>query len=137
MFHYQKTKKRLSSFPKPTGCPFCENLRLEKITEETEFHLVVPNRVKYDVWELRRVIDHLLVVPKRHVLSLAELTKAEKLDHMNIVSKYESKGYNVYARGVGSGQRSVAHQHTHLIKTVTKQARGSLTIRKPYIFKTF
>ena len=137
MFHYRKTRKLLRSFPKPSGCAFCTGLQDEAVIEETNYHFLVPNRVSYDVWELRAVTEHLLIIPKRHVTSLTSLDDQEKLDHMNLVSKYEAKGYNVYARGVGSLQRSVAHQHTHLIKTVKKQARGSITWRKPFIFITF
>ena len=91
----------------------------------------------YDVWELRRVVDHLLVISKRHVGSLGALNDTEKLDHLNLIAEYEAAGYNVYARGVGSLQRSAAHQHTHLIKTGSKQARGSLAWRRPYLFITF
>ena len=137
MFHYRKTRKHLRSFPKPSGCAFCTGLEDEAVIEETNYHFLVPNRVSYDVWELRAVTEHLLVIPKRHVTTLNALDDQEKLDNMNLITKYEADGYNVYARGVGSRQRSVAHQHTHLIKTVEKQARGSLLIKKPYIFITF
>lgn len=137
MFHYRKTRNRYMNFPKPEGCPFCDGLEAEKVVTETEYHRLVPNRVSYDLWELRRVTQHLLLIPKRHVASLSQLTDEEKLDHINLIAKYEADGYNIYARGVGSLQRSVVHQHTHLIKTGRKQARGSFTIRKPYFLITF
>ena len=111
--------------------------KTEHITEETAHHTIVPNRVMYDLWELRRVEDHLLVIPKRHVKGLGELTDIEKLDHVNLIAKYELNGYNTYARGVGSLQRSVEHQPTHLIKTYTKQAHGSIINKKPYFLITF
>lgn len=137
MFHYRKNHIRKFSFPKPAGCPFCEHILLDHVIEQTEHHIIVKNHFMYDVWELRRVTDHLLVLPKRHVLSLNELTDTERLDHMNLLAKYEVLSYNIYARGIGSKQRTVDHQHTHLIQTRTKQFNGSLSIRKPYIFKTF
>lgn len=89
------------------------------------------------MWEARNVEDHLLVLPKRHVRSFAELTKEEKLDIMNILAEYEVKNYNIYARGVDSTMRSVSHQHTHLIKTNAKEHRGTVFVRKPYIFFKF
>lgn len=137
MFHYRKNLKRYRSYPKPKVCSFCETNLDERKVLETKHAYVVPNRVFYDLWELRAVTDHLLVVPKRHVRSLGELTKAERADIMDILADYESKNYNVYARAVDSKQRSVGHQHTHLIKTHNKQARGSLSIQKPYIFIKF
>lgn len=132
MFHYRKTHKRYHSFPKIDGCHFCgEHAKIESL-RETEHARIVPNRVFYDLWELRRVIDHLMIIPKRHVRSLQELTEAERLDVMALMAEYEAAGYNVYARALSSKQRSVAHQHTHLIKTVDKQAHGSFFIKKPY-----
>ncbi len=52
---------------------------------------------------------------------------------MTLIGKYEAKGYNVYARGIGSISRSVAHQHTHLIKLVEKRAKIYVHVQKPYI----
>ena len=137
MFHYRTTRNRYASYPRPKGCSFCTAIEPDHLQAETAHHTILTNRVMYDVWELRRVTDHLLVIPKRHVKGLGELTNAEKLDHINIIAEYELKGYNVYARGIGSLQRSVEHQHTHLIRTGSKQARGSLSIKKPYFLITF
>ncbi len=137
MFHYRKNLKKYRSYPKPTVCAFCEEDMAGRKVVETEYAYVVPNRTFYDLWELRAVTDHLLVVPKRHVRSLNDLTKKERADVMDILCDFEVKNYNIYARAVDSKQRSVEHQHTHLIKTHDKQARGSLTIKKPYVFIKF
>lgn len=93
---------------------------------------IMPNRVSYDLFEERRVTDHLMVVPKRHVETLADFTKEENLDYMALIGKYEQQGYNVYARGVGSITRSVAHQHTHLIKLRDKKSSLIIFTRKPH-----
>ncbi len=137
MFHYRKNLKRYRSYPKPAVCVFCETDLAGRKLLETAHAYVVPNRVFYDLWELREVTDHLLVVPKRHVRSLNELNQKERADIMDILCDYEAQNYNVYARAVQSKQRSVEHQHTHLIKTHDKRARGSLSIQKPYIFIKF
>ncbi len=137
MFHYRKNLKTYRSYPKPAVCSFCEaDLAGSKVLE-TEHAYVVPNRTFYDLWELRSVTDHLLVVPKRHVGSLKQLTKKERTNVMDILCDYEARNYNVYARAVNSKQRSVEHQHTHLIKTHDKQARGTITIKKPYLLIKF
>lgn len=132
-YHYRKTRKTYEQHKKKTGCPFCEAARREKIVYEDDLIFVVHNLTKYDLWELHNVHEHLLVIPKRHVESLNELTDTEKLALMNYIADYETRGYSVYARGVGFVRRSVMHQHTHLIKTDNKDPKFSLFIKKPYL----
>jgi diadenosine tetraphosphate (Ap4A) HIT family hydrolase len=66
---------------------------------------------------------HSLVIPKRHVLSIWELTDEEYTDAFNLVrqvkdilqEKFEPQGYNV---GVNCGEaagQSVFHAHVHVI----------------------
>jgi len=78
------------------------------------------------------VTDHLMIVPKKHVESLHDLTSKEKIDIIDLIATYEKKGYNVYAREKGNATKSVPHQHTHLIKTKNKRASFVLYLRKPY-----
>jgi hypothetical protein len=137
VFHYRKTHQQYKSFPKPAVCSFCEDDLIGRSERMTEHVYVMPNRVSYDVWEMRNVVDHLLVIPRKHVTSLQELSDEAKLDIMNILGEYEAQGYNIYARGFGSGQRSVAHQHTHLIKTHPKKARAVVALQKPYVLLKF
>lgn len=138
MYHYRKTRKVYSSYPKPQHCDFCDMAKTpNRIVETSQHAWVIRNRVSYDVWELRDVTDHLMVVPKRHVSSLAELSDSEKLGIMNIMAQYEAEDYNVYARSARSISRSVEHQHTHLIKTGHKIGHGTLFMRKPYFFIKF
>ena len=136
MYHYRATKKKYVGYPKSTTCPFCDRERPDEEIVETKHAYIMPNRVFYDVWELRTVTDHLLVIPKRHVNSLSELTSAERLDIMNLIADYEGRDYNVYARAVDSPQKSVTHQHTHLIKTDSRLGRFLIFLKKPYfLFK--
>jgi diadenosine tetraphosphate (Ap4A) HIT family hydrolase len=74
-----------------------------------------------------------MVIPKQHHESLQAFNEAEKLDVMAVIGDYESRGYNVYARGVGSISRSVKHQHTHLIKMADKPSNLIIYARKPYL----
>lgn len=138
-YQYRKTHKKYRSYPKPVECDFCKIDQTKDVAVlETEYAYVIPNRIFYDIWELHNVTDHLLVLPKRHVHSLSELTDEEKLDIMKILSMYEGKEYNVYARAKASVRRSVFHQHTHLIKIDnTHQPHASFFVRKPWLLIKF
>lgn len=124
--------KRYRQRQRVEGCPFCNEATLKRAVEETTHAYVVPNLTQYDLWEAHNVTDHLLVIPKRHVTSLSELNEKERLEIMDIVARYEPQGYNVYARGVGFVNKSVEHQHTHLIKVTNKKPWLTLFLRKPY-----
>jgi diadenosine tetraphosphate (Ap4A) HIT family hydrolase len=94
---------------------------------------VIANRIAYDVFAGRRVTDHLMVIPKRHTESINDFTDQEKIDQMTIMGDYESRGYDVYARGVESVTRSVKHQHTHLIKMLDKRPKLVIFSERPHI----
>lgn len=133
MFHYRKSRNKYTSYPKPKACPFCDETELAHAKLlQTKHAYVTPNRVFYDIWELQDVEDHLLLIPNRHVKSLHELTSEEQSEIIKIIGDYEARGYNVYARAKDSRQRSVGHQHTHLIKIKHTPVRAMLFFRRPY-----
>lgn len=139
MRHYRKTRRQYAKFnqgdKKLNGCTFCNEYEIKtNIIFENETMLVIPNRVKYDMFEGQRVTDHFMVIPKRHVETLGDFTEQEIIDQMRIAGRYEKQGYDVYARGVGNPTRTVKHQHTHLIKCENKHKLPRLLffIRKPY-----
>lgn len=135
MYHFRKTRKRYgrqSADNKVLGCPFCRPETLANKAEDCGDFYIVKNSVQYDLWEGHGVVDHLLLVPKKHIELLNELTDKQRLKMMDIASDYEARGYNIYARGIGSPRRSVEHQHTHLIKINERRARALLFSEKPY-----
>lgn len=136
MHHYRKTVKQYRATKAKNEaskkCPFCVEATIEKSLYETDLSYVIRNITEYDLWESHEVVDHLMIIPKRHVESLVAMDDNERLDTMRIAAHYEAEGYNVYARGVGSATRSVAHQHTHLIKISDKNPRVVLHVKKPY-----
>lgn len=74
-----------------------------------------------------------MIVPKRHVKSLSDLTPEEQTDIMKVLAEYEGRNFDIYARSSSSVQRTVPlHQHTHLIKTDTTHAKAALYLKKPY-----
>lgn len=138
MLHYSKTRRNYVKLRKADhaqrDCAFCDDPSLhDRIIKQTDTMMVVPNRTSYDLFEGLKVLDHLMVIPKRHLELVADFTEQEQLDLMKFVGEYEAKGYSIYARGSGSVTRSVKHQHTHLIKLDSKIPTVSLFIRKPYI----
>ncbi len=137
MYFYRKNYKKYLSFPPGKFCSLCEDDLSGRSIKITNHAYVLPNRMAYDSWELRNVTEHLMIVPKQHVTKLIELPKEARLDIMNLYAEYEAEGYNLYARDIGNIQRSQHHQHTHLIRTEQKRARGSLVLLKPYFFIKF
>jgi hypothetical protein len=137
MLHYRKTisvyRGHNKADTKKDICTFCSEDNIPRITDQNKTMFVIPNRVSYDMFEGRRVVDHLMVIPKRHAETVAEFSDQEKIDQMTIIGEYEAKGYNVYARGVGSVTRSVKHQHTHLIKLIDKRSKAVIYLKKPYV----
>jgi diadenosine tetraphosphate (Ap4A) HIT family hydrolase len=102
----------------------------------TESFNVIHNRFPYAFWDDQDVVDHLLVVPKEHVDSLAAFTPGQAAEYLALVSDYENNGYHVYARGAKSQSRSIVHQHTHLIKGAGRSKRLVLQSTRPYILYT-
>lgn len=137
-YHYRKSRKKYHSFPATNECQFCNpKEHAAAIYQETPHAYVIANRVFYDQWELRKVTDHRMIIPRRHVHTLAELSAEERTDIIDLIADYESQGYEVYARAPTSTTRSVQHQHTHLIKAEPKTGRGLFYLRKPYILWLF
>jgi len=130
MFRSRKTTKQYKKHHDQV-CPFCHPQK-EAILAETKHSRVVRNLFPYEIWEFRNVAEHYMVVPKRHVKNLIGLSSEEQADLMKIIAEFESNDYNIYARSSNSVERTVAHQHTHLIKTDRKNARAAFYSRKPY-----
>lgn len=134
MYHLRKTRKRYEKYGRSQACDFCDPAQHSStIIKETKHAYVIPNRTFYDHWETRRVTDHRMIIPKRHVLHLGELNADERKDVIDLMAEYESRGYQVYARSPDSVSRSIPHQHTHLIKTEHKDHRIMFFMRRPYI----
>jgi diadenosine tetraphosphate (Ap4A) HIT family hydrolase len=137
MNHYRTTRKLYLSRLKKNDCPFCDPQNVAQNVQETPHAYIASNLTHYDLWEAMDVTDHLLILPKRHVLHFNELTSEESLDIMKLIAEYEAKGYSVYARAVKNANRNIPHQHTHLIKTAPRKPRGLLFLHKPYFLFKF
>lgn len=137
MYHYRKTWKNYSSKKsadkKQDSCNFCSDKTQNEIVSENDTMFVVVNRTSYDIFEGRKVLDHLMVIPKKHHTTIQTFSDQEKVDMMTIAGEYEVNGYDIFARAATSVARSVAHQHTHMIKMVDKIPNVIIYTRKPYV----
>jgi diadenosine tetraphosphate (Ap4A) HIT family hydrolase len=121
----KKIEKQYRVFrTKHSKCTFCQigKSELNDVVHENKHFWIITNRFAYEVWDSLPVVSHLLVVPKDHVMDLAELTASERKSLVEILSQYEDHGYSFYGRSPEDVNRSVKHQHTHLIKARPKDA---------------
>ncbi len=89
---------------------------MQRVVRETEYFLVCWNLFQYDLWDGCEVEKHYLVIPKRFVDSVAKFTPEESEEYFKILAYYETKGFSFYARDPKNKQKTVKHQHTHLLK---------------------
>lgn len=139
MYHFRKTRKKYvrhnqGDKTSKWDCPFpsCNEGADQPTLFENKTMYIIANRVSYDTFEMQGVEHHLLLIPKRHLETFADFSEQERLDMMRIASDYEQRGYCIFARGVGNINRSVKHQHTHLIKLDNKKAKLLIYSKKPY-----
>lgn len=117
-----------------TACQFCAIQKSSKqFVDQTKNFTIIKNIFSYSLWDGQKVEDHLMVIPKKHTDSLDSLSDTAAVEYVKILSQYEAKGYNVYARAPNSAIKSVVHQHTHLIQTSGRPHRLVFLLRKPYI----
>lgn len=60
--------------------------------------------------------EHLLVIPKRHLLKVDEFSKSEQIDFAELLADQDNNGYSFYLRSHSDTYRSVGHVHGHLFK---------------------
>lgn len=128
---YRKYKEKHASI----NCHFCDLVKhsTNQIIKQTDYFLIVKNLFGYDLWDGCRVKEHLMIVPKRHVESLAGLSNKEMSSYLEQVVQFEAAGYSVYARASDNTTRSINHQHTHLIKIDNNPVKMLAYSKKPYL----
>lgn len=118
------------------ACPFCA---MEKghvqYVEETQYLKVIRNRLAYSLWDGQGVRDHLMIVPKEHTDKLGQLSPEAAVEFIKLIDRYESDGYNLYARAPVSSVKSVPHHHTHLIKLDGRTKRFLFMLRWPFYIR--
>ncbi len=69
--------------------------------------LVVKNQFGYNVWDGCEVLEHLMIIPKKHRDTLASFTKQELDEWVKTCAEYELKGYSLYTRSQDNITRSI------------------------------
>ena len=97
-------------------CPFCSRLTAAEVTAESGHAVAFP-----DGFPVSR--GHTLVVPRRHVASIYELSEDEQADVWQLVARVREQlareldpaGFNIGLNdGTAAGQ-TVEHAHVHVI----------------------
>lgn len=103
------------------NCSFCiigQSESINEILEENRYFWVIKNAFPYAVWDGRKVIEHLLIVPKQHIVSFSEMTNKQRKSMVKIINKYDQLEYSFMERCASNKEKSMPHQHTHLIKVI-------------------
>ena len=130
----QKVYRNYTDGLDKSECVFCEfTLKSKQVIKGLKHFWIVTNIYGYDMWDSSGVKEHLMIVPKRHIDSIAEFNTEEKREFIENLVAYEKKGYSIYARSANNSRKSVAHQHTHLIKVDNKIKRILFFIKKPHL----
>jgi diadenosine tetraphosphate (Ap4A) HIT family hydrolase len=106
----------LKTFSQEDYCPFC-NFDPKEIIAESTYFFIIASRAPYSP-------HHLLIVPKRHIVFLKELKKAELKELRTLTEQRNEKLHQhhksvnillrdtMYKQGTG---KSINHLHLHLI----------------------
>ncbi len=144
MPHYRKPKNQKlysAHTAKANESKVCQFCLLTKNSDQVikiyKHFKLIRNIFPYDNWDARQVLDHLMIVPVKHTDTLSDLGSEAAIEFVEIMSSYESQGYDVFARSPHSTIKSIPHQHTHLIKTGGKHHKVLIHIVKPYVSITY
>ena len=130
---YQKAYNHYRKHHPAYSCQFCDFANGAEHLRRTFTHFwIVDNLFPYHIWDSSRTVEHMLLVPKRHIISIADYTHEEREEYMAIIAEYESSGYNIYSRSSANKSKTVAHQHTHFIKS-GKHISTQVFLNKPHI----
>lgn len=135
-YKYQREYNKYRKIKPAEKCQFCsiveDEIHEQKLITEYPLFWVIVAKFPYYIWDGARTGEHLLLVPKRHIDSIAHFTSEEKVEFADALAEWEGKGYSLYARSAQNEHKSVPHQHTHLIE-VGKSIKGQFYLNKPFI----
>lgn len=130
---YRSTKKEKAYLNRTPElfCYFCKPEPKVVIKKFKDFY-IMKNNFPYDFWDGQDVLEHLMMVTKKHTAYLVEKSGLLLKQHSKIMNSYNKLGYDIFIRTSGSPSRSQAHFHTHLIKASGKKFKRLKYNFKPY-----
>jgi len=131
---HEKAYRKYNRGSDQADCAFCSvDIGHTQFVDGTQHFKIIRNTFPYALWDSQGLTDHLMVVPRRHTDRLDNMTDAEKIEYVDILSQYEKRGYSFFARAPQSITKSITHQHTHVIKSDGRIKRFVLLLKKPLI----
>jgi len=104
---YARHRKEVHS---KTDCIFCDYTNTDTcFISETKSFKTLKNLFPYTHWDGQGVLDHIMIVPKKHTDTLSDFTSHEAIEYVELISSYELKGYIVYSRAPTSNRKTVVH----------------------------
>ena len=100
---------------KDKPCGFC-SMPLNQIVRKYKDFIVVKNVFPYRSWFDFKISSHLMIVPKRHIKNVSQLSKTETEEYIKILGEFDKKGFSSYTKSEKDPARSIEHFHTHLLK---------------------
>src|SRR5574344_919777 len=101
-------------------CKFCNSTAniYDEVIDETKYFTIKPS--------LGSLVDgYLLIISKRHITSMSQLTSNEKKEYFEIIEKYREKFHDIYGAypiifehgtiNEKTSASSVTHAHTHIV----------------------
>lgn len=141
----QNAYERYSNSFSKNVCKYCgdfnittmfEGIEINQLVEQTTSFWIIQNSFPYKIWDKYKVISHLLVIPKEHIINLGIMYKSDWSRLNYILSKYEAQGYSTYIKSNGNGAGAISHLHFDLIKLEPKQIKWIVYKDNPYILLT-
>jgi diadenosine tetraphosphate (Ap4A) HIT family hydrolase len=121
--------------PDTTLCMFC-SIEDEAVVRNYEYFVIRRNAFPFDWFDMRRVTDHLMVIPKRCIDSIKDMTAEEKVEYVEILSEYEQLQYTAMLRHSTSSSKTIKHLHSHLLKREEGAVITSLSLtNSPYMLE--
>ena len=97
-------------------CALCDKDSTRISVEEMNSIRVIKNDFPYDTFIGLKVKEHLLVISRRHVRDLGQLTDDEQADYWRACAIYSDRGYTLLTQATSGSRRSIPdHVHTHLV----------------------
>lgn len=136
MLRTRKRQKTYTTYLANNQSKACEFCALgdgdSQFIAATPHFKIVKNIFSYDMWDSCGIEEQIMLLPKKHYVSLSEFTPAELQEYAAQLATFDKQGYSIYLRAPTAVTKSVIHQHTHFIKLDNKRKKLVVYLKKPH-----